>query len=136
MARALGTTDAVTTCDCCGKADLKCTVEIELDDGQIVHYGRVCASRNTGKATKVINSEIRAEHDRKVQLARTEYITSPAYIAERARFAERDELARQTGKRLLGMEAAEFVREARAAADAFSAQLATSYGVSVWEVRV
>ena len=58
MARILGITDAITTCDCCGKSNLKRTVGIELESGEQVHYGVDCASktmkqRYMGKAVKV-----------------------------------------------------------------------------------
>ena len=44
MARLMGTTDEITTCDCCGKSGLKLTVAIDID-GVIVHYGRDCAAK-------------------------------------------------------------------------------------------
>lgn len=135
MTKALGITDEVTTCDCCGKADLKCTVAIELDDGQIVHYGRTCARRNTGKAAKQINSEVRAELARKVAAASAEFLASPEYIAERARFAERDRFQWNDPRRL-GMQAAEFVREARQAADAARAAIAAKHGLAAYQVGV
>lgn len=40
----LGINDDVTTCECCGKANLKCTVVLGTDAGE-VHYGRDCAAR-------------------------------------------------------------------------------------------
>lgn len=48
--RLLGIDDEVTDCECCGKADLKCTMALaELDaDGNeagVVHYGRDCGAR-------------------------------------------------------------------------------------------
>lgn len=130
MTRALGTDDSITTCDCCGKSNLKHTVIIELDDGEIVHYGSVCATRNTGKASKVINSEIRAELARKVNAARAEYMASPEYRAERARFAERD----RVNSRMLGRDAMEFVRDACAAADVARAAIAAKFGLSTYQV--
>lgn len=39
----LGLTDAVSTCDCCGKRNLKVAVEMENEAGEVVHYGRDCA---------------------------------------------------------------------------------------------
>ena len=57
MAQALGTDDSVTTCDCCGKSNLKLTVIIELDDGDVVHYGTTCAARNTGRDTIVATAK-------------------------------------------------------------------------------
>ena len=42
----LGNTDEVDTCDCCGRKDLKSTVALEnLDTGDVVHFGVVCAAR-------------------------------------------------------------------------------------------
>lgn len=134
MAKALGTTDAITICDCCGKSDLKLTVAIELDDGQIVYYGRICASRNTGKAPKVINSEIKAEALRKLLAAQAEWAKHPANAAERARFDERDQLARTTGQRMLGMVAADFVRDAVEVARAARSEIAGRFGVSTWSL--
>ena len=42
----LGTTEEHTTCDCCGKSDLKNTVGIhDLETGEDVFFGVVCAAR-------------------------------------------------------------------------------------------
>lgn len=132
MAKALGTDDSVTTCDCCGKSNLKFTVAIELDDGEIVHYGQICARRNTGKDQRTITSEIKNEQARKVAAAHAEYVSCPEYAAERARFEERDEYARSTGTRMVGTIAMEFVREAADAAQAVRCAIAAKYGVSAW----
>ena len=49
--KVLGATDERTTCDCCGKTNLKMTVALERLDadkngtGDVVHFGRDCASR-------------------------------------------------------------------------------------------
>lgn len=40
----IGISDDVTTCECCGKANLKCTVVLTNGEGE-VHYGRDCAAR-------------------------------------------------------------------------------------------
>ncbi len=124
MAKALGTDDSITTCDCCGKVNLKFTVAMELDDGQIVHYGQVCAGRNTGKTRPQINAEIKAHEQAKRNAARAEWLKHPAYLAERARFAERE----RAGVRP-GIPSMEFVREACEAADAARAVLAAKHGV-------
>ena len=55
----LGTTDEVTTCDCCGRQDLKSTVAFQTDDG-IAYFGCVCAS----KMFKVSARSIRADADK------------------------------------------------------------------------
>ena len=41
--KVLGISDEITVCDLCGKRNLKCTVALEHEDGQVVHYGRDCA---------------------------------------------------------------------------------------------
>lgn len=49
--RVLGINDEVTTCECCGRSELKCTVVLETTNGGMVHYGRQCAV----KAIKAAN---------------------------------------------------------------------------------
>jgi recombinational DNA repair protein (RecF pathway) len=58
--RMLGTTDEVTTCDCCGRKDLKDTVAFEREDGQVVYFGCVCAARALRSTAKDIRSSARA----------------------------------------------------------------------------
>ena len=41
----LGTSDEVSTCDCCGRKDLKSTVALSIDDGEAVYFGVTCAAR-------------------------------------------------------------------------------------------
>lgn len=41
----LGVNDDVTTCEKCGKTDLKRTVAIQFEDGSIANYGCDCAAR-------------------------------------------------------------------------------------------
>lgn len=53
----LGTDDAVTTCDCCGKSNLKFTVAVEVD-GEVLHYGSVCVKKWTGKSAAQATKEI------------------------------------------------------------------------------
>jgi hypothetical protein len=55
--------DSVTTCDCCGRVNLKATVLLQSDLGDLVHFGRTCAARNTGKTSQQITAEVRAERD-------------------------------------------------------------------------
>ncbi|GAB2471824.1 hypothetical protein GCM10027082_24140 [Comamonas humi] len=129
IAKALGTDDSITTCDCCGKSNLKCTVTIELDDGELVHYGQVCAQRNTGKDRKTINREIRDAKQAAIAAAQREFIATPEYQAERERFAIRP-------RNLLGMEAVEFIREARDAAWTVREQICARHGVGVWSLSI
>jgi len=107
MAKALGTDDSINTCDCCGRTELKFTVLIELDDGEIVNYGQVCAGRNTGKTRPQMNAEMKSARAQAIEAARKEWFTSEAYAAEEARFQERAKLKMMPGK-----DAMEFVREA------------------------
>jgi hypothetical protein len=55
--------DSVTTCDCCGRTDLKATVLMQSDLGDLVHFGQVCAARNSNKTRQQVTKEIRAERD-------------------------------------------------------------------------
>lgn len=68
--KALYLDDSVTTCDCCGRTGLKATVAMLKDCGGIVHYGRTCASRNSGKDSKQIRKEMHEEEARKQNLQR------------------------------------------------------------------
>jgi hypothetical protein len=56
--------DTVTTCDCCSRQDLKATVLMRnADTGAEFYFGRICASRNSGKTSQQITKEVRAERD-------------------------------------------------------------------------
>ena len=63
MPTALFLDDSVNTCECCGRTELKATVAMLLDCGGLVHYGQICAARNTGKTRKQVTTEIKAERD-------------------------------------------------------------------------
>ena len=54
-----GCNDDQTTCDHCGRTDLKATVALSIDDGPILRFGRGCAATalKVGKAS--INRAIR-----------------------------------------------------------------------------
>ena len=123
MNKALGTDDSVTSCDCCGKSNLKFTVISEMDNGDIAHYGQVCARRNTGKSQRDITTEIKAHKEAKIAAAREEWKAHPVAIAERARYLERP-------RNLVGMLAYEFVRQATEAANEVRSQLAAKHQVS------
>jgi len=60
---ALQLDDSVTTCECCGRNNLKATVLMQSDLGELVHFGRTCAARNSGKSSQQVTAEIRAERD-------------------------------------------------------------------------
>jgi predicted deacetylase len=121
----LGWVEEVTTCDCCGKARLSGTFAVDLN-GDILHYGSTCVTRNTG----IKNPKTAA--DRYLQ-ERTEAATraarqTPEYAAYRARFALRDRSNIEIGKA-----SADFVRDVSAALDAKCAEIAASFGLKkVW----
>ncbi len=62
--RFLGTTDDVTTCDHCGKPNLKNTVALSIGGGDAVYYGVTCAARALRRTAKEIRGAARdAEHE-------------------------------------------------------------------------
>lgn len=64
--KVLGFAEEITTCDCCGKRNLRGTFVIETDAGDLLHYGSVCVNRVYGKKR---SGEIKflAEQIRKAQ---------------------------------------------------------------------
>jgi hypothetical protein len=74
--KALYITDEIDTCDCCGRTDLKATVAMQLSDGGILHYGRTCAARNSGKTQKQIKQEVFQEAAAAIGRASWDYRTS------------------------------------------------------------
>lgn len=91
--RVLGFEEAITTCDCCGKTNLKGTVAVERADGDILHYGSVCVTRHTNKTAKVVRKEARDATAARREAAQREVIQHPTYAAYQARMAE----AREAG---------------------------------------
>lgn len=67
MTKFLGTCDDVTTCDCCGKKNLKRTVALSIDDGEAVYYGVTCAARALKLDAKVVRSETKRADDERHQ---------------------------------------------------------------------
>lgn len=47
--KVLGFSDEITTCDCCGKRNLRGTFAIETGAGEILRYGSVCVNKVYGK---------------------------------------------------------------------------------------
>lgn len=82
--QALYLDDSVTTCDCCGRTELQATVAMQLDCGGILHYGRICAARNSGKSQKQIKIEIFAEQARQENRRRKMQSNAEALAAELA----------------------------------------------------
>lgn len=61
----LGYTDDITTCDCCGKVDLKGTYAIDLN-GDISYYGSVCAFKIHG-VTFEEQKEVKQNYVRRIK---------------------------------------------------------------------
>lgn len=126
----LGSDDSVTTCDCCGKANLKATFAIEMiETGEILHYGSVCVTRNTGRKTGELNAMKAARDAEKIKAARAEYWARP----ERAAYDARMKEARAVGS-MPGREFMEFCREAREADETARDDIAARHGVSPWSL--
>jgi hypothetical protein len=59
---ALGWTEEVTTCDCCGKGNLAGTMAMECQDtGEVLYYGSTCATRHAGRKGLVKEANRRRE---------------------------------------------------------------------------
>jgi hypothetical protein len=57
----LGTTDEHTSCDCCGRSDLKSTVAMrDNETDKDVFFGVVCAAHMRGVTSKEIKSKAQA----------------------------------------------------------------------------
>lgn len=74
MSKILGITNDVTTCECCGRSDLKATIVIGNDDGTVLGYfGSQCATKYVrGTAMKIemeagYQNRIRREIEREMK---------------------------------------------------------------------
>jgi hypothetical protein len=56
----LGVDDSITSCDCCGKSNLKKTVALDAE-GEIVYYGVNCAARALGFTDKTYSTRNASE---------------------------------------------------------------------------
>lgn len=57
--KVLGFTEDVTTCDCCGRVDLKGTLALEnISSGDINHYGIICGSKISKQTKKDIQEKL------------------------------------------------------------------------------
>lgn len=86
--KTLAIVDDVDTCDCCGKSGLKLTIAMERDDGEVLYFGSVCATRHAGRDSKTINREAADALTGKKAAARKEFESSAEYLAEQTRLAK------------------------------------------------
>lgn len=68
--RIFGTVEDITTCDHCGRTDLKATVALSIDEGPVLHYGRDCAATALKVARSSISKAVRAADAAKEDEAR------------------------------------------------------------------
>lgn len=72
--RNLGFTEEVTSCDCCGRVDLKGTYAIEdLQNGGIMYFGCVCAAKRMQWSKKEFTTRYKAEEREQTTAAQQEY---------------------------------------------------------------
>lgn len=67
MFKLLGITDEISTCDCCGRTNLKCTVALESEAGEILHYGRDCAGKALYGRKSAKNAKLTEDRARMIQ---------------------------------------------------------------------
>ncbi len=54
----LAITDETTTCECCGKTNLKRVVVIEKDNGDVVRYGSDCAAMSFRRSKRDFDTAV------------------------------------------------------------------------------
>lgn len=130
----LGFNDGVHTCDCCGKSDLKGTFGIEMiETGEVLHYGSVCVTRNTGYAKKEINAMAQAYEAERVATAKAEYRATPEHAASEAKFREALEIQRND-RDFRGAQFKAFVIVESNAADAVRKVIAEKHNVGFYQI--
>lgn len=128
MIKILGTDDTVTTCDCCGKSNLKHTVIVDVD-GEVFNYGSTCATRHTGLKPGQIKSAIEQKRLDARAAASKEFRATPECIAHQAKLAQ---LTRD--KVRPGKEFCEAQRECQLKSNEVQQCIATKYSLDMWEV--
>jgi hypothetical protein len=124
--KALYITDEIDTCDCCGRTDLKATVAMQLNDGGILHYGRTCAARNSGKDQRQIKKEIADNRQARIDDAYSELQETPA---RKAWYNKRLELYAKYKGRLTGAEWQRMIAPEAEAMEQVIQQIAAKYGI-------
>lgn len=128
MIKILGTDDAVNTCDCCGKSGLKSTVIVDVD-GEVMHYGSVCATRHTKLTAREIKTAIQSEQDGRVIAAQKEFKASVEHAAHVAIMNRA-----HTFKIRPGLDFMDYCRAESAGADRKAREIAARHGVEVFKV--
>lgn len=80
--RNLGFTEDVTSCDCCGRIDLKGTYAIEdTQSGGVSYLGCVCAANRMNWSKKEFVTKYKAEEREQHQQAKKAFRQTPEYLA-------------------------------------------------------
>jgi hypothetical protein len=82
LVKFMGTTDDVTTCDCCGRSNLKSTVALSIDEADPVYFGVACAAHALKRTAKEVRAESRKADDEKAAA-----VAAVKAAASRAEFA-------------------------------------------------
>jgi hypothetical protein len=132
--KVLGYDDGVHICDCCGKADLKGTFGIEMiESGEILNYGSVCVTRNTGRPMKELNAMARAYEAERIAAAVAEYRATPEYAASEAKFKQAREM-QKADRHFIGAQFKAFVLAESDAANAVRKSIAQKHKVAVYQI--
>jgi len=126
--KALYLDDSVTSCDCCGRTDLKATVAMQLNCGGILYYGRTCAARNSGKDQRQIKKEIADSYQARKDAAYDELRETPAM---KAWYDKRIELYAKYKGRLSSAEWAQMIATEASAVETVKQQIAEKYRIPV-----
>jgi hypothetical protein len=129
MYKAIATDDSVNTCDCCGKSNLKHTVVMERDDGELFHFGSVCATKHSGFSSGVIKKQIDAVLQEKKDKACKEY----KHSKEKLDVDAKHYMASKQG--LIGVAFREFCRAEQEAAATKRKEIAAKYGIEAYQVQ-
>ena len=86
--KTLAIVDDVHTCDCCGKSNLKSTIAMQRDDGEVLHFGSVCATRHSGREAKVIRKEAATALQQRNDEATAQVRSHRAFSAYQSKMAE------------------------------------------------
>ena len=87
----VGITDEVSTCDCCGRQNLKRTVAIRDAFGEVSYYGTTCAADVLKRTAKDVDREAKAVQARKdAEAAEARRVAHEASMAAWTDFLRRE----------------------------------------------
>ena len=126
----LGTDDSVTTCDCCGKSNLKSTIIVSVD-GEVMHYGSTCATRHTGMRHPEIARALQTVEANKIAAARAEFMKSTEYLQYTAKLHQAHRAKIQAGKAFM-----EYCSVECDAAESKQREIAAAHGLQAYQIHV